>query len=150
MTIHTITASVGQAELDAARLLLARMGISPADLLAATEARPPAPTFAEYVPVVACDQNRTLADCRQSDVDLSLGTGPSAGYVRDFLLRAAEQKHCRAPHVASPPVTTTREPLCLGVTRRQLTGEHDLEGSLVEVECGTEPGVAVMPSSSSP
>jgi integrase len=53
MTIHTITTSVGQAELDAARLLLARMGISPADLLSATAARPPAPTFAEYVPVVA-------------------------------------------------------------------------------------------------
>ncbi|WP_026268476.1 site-specific integrase [Micromonospora sp. CNB394] len=40
-------------ELDAARLLLARMGISPADLLEAAVPRPPAPTFAEYVPVVA-------------------------------------------------------------------------------------------------
>ncbi|MFJ5599903.1 tyrosine-type recombinase/integrase [Micromonospora parva] len=45
--------TVGRAELDAARLLLARMGISPADLVEAASDRPPAPTFAEYVPVVA-------------------------------------------------------------------------------------------------
>jgi integrase/recombinase XerC len=43
----------GRAELDAARLLLARMGISPADLLAVAPSRPPAPTFAEYIPVVS-------------------------------------------------------------------------------------------------
>lgn len=36
-------------ELDAARTLLARMGITPADLL---DIRPTAPTFAEYIPVV--------------------------------------------------------------------------------------------------
>ncbi|MFG1928756.1 tyrosine-type recombinase/integrase [Cryptosporangium sp. NPDC048952] len=41
------------AELEAARMLLDRMGIKPADLLAAVAARPPAPTFAEYVPVVS-------------------------------------------------------------------------------------------------
>src|SRR5574342_789522 len=53
MTItQTSPAAVGQAELDAARLLLARMGIRPEDLLS-DAARPPAPTFAEYVPVVA-------------------------------------------------------------------------------------------------
>lgn len=45
--------TVGRAELDAARLLLARMGISPTDLVEAASDRPPAPTFAEYVPVVA-------------------------------------------------------------------------------------------------
>ncbi|WP_238454856.1 integrase [Micromonospora sp. ATA51] len=43
----------GKAELEAARLLLSRMGVSPADLVAAASDRPPAPTFAEYVPVVA-------------------------------------------------------------------------------------------------
>ncbi|MFV2104877.1 tyrosine-type recombinase/integrase [Micromonospora sp. LOL_024] len=42
-----------QAELDAARLLLARMGISAADLVEAPTSRPVAPTFAEYVPVVS-------------------------------------------------------------------------------------------------
>ncbi len=36
-------------ELDAARTLLARMGITPSDLL---DVRPPAPTFAEYIPTV--------------------------------------------------------------------------------------------------
>lgn len=40
-------------ELEAARLLLERMGICPADLLEVRPARPPAPTFAEYVPIVA-------------------------------------------------------------------------------------------------
>src|SRR5436190_11448523 len=43
----------GPAELDAARLLLARMGISPTDLLDTAPARPPAPTFAEYIPIVS-------------------------------------------------------------------------------------------------
>ncbi|WP_218160447.1 site-specific integrase [Amycolatopsis marina] len=41
------------AELDAARLLLARMGVSPADLMDNPVQKPPLPTFAEYVPVVA-------------------------------------------------------------------------------------------------
>jgi integrase len=44
---------VGQPELEAARLLLERMGIAPTDLLDVRVSRPPAPTFAEYVPVVA-------------------------------------------------------------------------------------------------
>ena len=33
--------------------MLQRMGVSPADLLEIHPHRPPAPTFAEYVPVVA-------------------------------------------------------------------------------------------------
>ena len=40
-------------ELAAARLMLERMGISPADLLDVAPARPAAPTFAQYVPVVS-------------------------------------------------------------------------------------------------
>ena len=47
------TTGVGQAELDAALLLLSRMGITPADLLGGAASRPPAPTFAEYIPVVS-------------------------------------------------------------------------------------------------
>jgi integrase len=45
--------SVGRTEVEAARLLLDRMGISMADLLGTQPPRPQAPTFAEYVPVVA-------------------------------------------------------------------------------------------------
>ncbi|MGZ0147948.1 tyrosine-type recombinase/integrase [Kribbella sp. WER1] len=41
------------ADIEAARLLLSKLGVSAADLLAATEPRPHAPTFAEYVPVVS-------------------------------------------------------------------------------------------------
>jgi integrase len=52
MTNKTNT-TAGQAELDAARLILARMGISAADLLHGASARQPAPTFAEYVPIVS-------------------------------------------------------------------------------------------------
>jgi hypothetical protein len=36
------------ADLDAARLLLDRLGVSPADLLASRSERAPVPTFAEY------------------------------------------------------------------------------------------------------
>lgn len=53
MTIETTTPGISPAELDAARLLLARLGISPADLMSSTLAGPPAPTFAEYVPIVS-------------------------------------------------------------------------------------------------
>ena len=41
------------ADLNAARLLLDRLGVSPADLLAAAPNRAPAPTFADYIPIVA-------------------------------------------------------------------------------------------------
>jgi integrase/recombinase XerC len=47
------TSAPSAAELEAARLLLARMGIAPADLLQAAPSRPPAPTFAEYIPIVS-------------------------------------------------------------------------------------------------
>ncbi|MBB5157585.1 tyrosine-type recombinase/integrase [Saccharopolyspora phatthalungensis] len=42
-----------QADLDAARLLLARLGLSAEDLLATPAHRPPVPTFAEYIPTVS-------------------------------------------------------------------------------------------------
>jgi len=47
------SAAPGQAVVDAAMLVLERMGLTPADLLAAPAARPAAPTFAEYIPVVS-------------------------------------------------------------------------------------------------
>jgi hypothetical protein len=37
----------------AAMLLLERMGLTAQDLLSVTAARPPTPTFAEYIPVVS-------------------------------------------------------------------------------------------------
>jgi integrase len=42
-----------QAAVDAALLILERMGLSPADLATAPRQRPAVPTFAEYVPVVS-------------------------------------------------------------------------------------------------
>jgi integrase/recombinase XerC len=52
MTVPPITRP-GPAEVEAALVLLARLGIKPADLQDAGPGRPPAPTFAEYVPVVS-------------------------------------------------------------------------------------------------
>ena len=42
-----------QAVVEAALVLLERMGLSPADLAAVPPPRPEVPTFAEYVPVVS-------------------------------------------------------------------------------------------------
>ncbi|GAA3381571.1 tyrosine-type recombinase/integrase [Cryptosporangium minutisporangium] len=46
-------AAAGRAELDAALVLLARLGVRPEDLVGAGAERVPVPTFAQYVPVVA-------------------------------------------------------------------------------------------------
>ena len=51
MTAQTTVPST--AELDAARLLLSRMGVSAEDLIAEPVSRPPVPTFAEYIPTVS-------------------------------------------------------------------------------------------------
>lgn len=48
----TVTTQAGGAELEAARLLLERMGVTPEQLLQAATPRPPAPTFDDYLPVV--------------------------------------------------------------------------------------------------
>jgi site-specific recombinase XerD len=42
-----------QADLDAARLLLERLGVSPTDLVTMPATQPPLPTFAEYIPIVS-------------------------------------------------------------------------------------------------
>jgi len=52
MTVVNPSASQ-QAVVEAALVLLERMGLSPADLTAVPQPRKPAPTFAEYVPVVS-------------------------------------------------------------------------------------------------
>src|SRR5439155_769788 len=48
-----LPAAPGQGVAGAAMLVLERMGLTPADLLAAPAAGPSAPTFAEYIPVVS-------------------------------------------------------------------------------------------------
>ena len=48
-----VNPDASQAVIEAALVLLARMGLSPADLTAVPQPRKPVPTFAEYVPVVA-------------------------------------------------------------------------------------------------
>lgn len=51
--------SARAADLDAARVLLARLGVSPAELLSPSPPRPPVPTFGEYIPVVAAAVRRS-------------------------------------------------------------------------------------------
>ncbi|MBE8524109.1 site-specific integrase [Amycolatopsis sp. H6(2020)] len=53
MTAQAPASAASVAELDAARLVLARMGVSAEDLLATPVDRPPVPTFAEYIPTVS-------------------------------------------------------------------------------------------------
>ncbi len=55
MTVTTTagTAGPGQAVVEAALVLLERMGLAPEDLVAVPRQRPVLPTFAEYVPVVS-------------------------------------------------------------------------------------------------
>lgn len=50
---HPESTSTSQADLDAARLLLARLGVSAEDLLSTPADKPPVPTFAEYIPIVS-------------------------------------------------------------------------------------------------
>jgi integrase/recombinase XerC len=52
-TTPTSPAASQQAAVDAALLILERMGLSPDDLTAATSQRPSMPTFADYVPIVS-------------------------------------------------------------------------------------------------
>jgi hypothetical protein len=49
----TAVAPAGAREVEAARLVLAPLGVSPDDLLAAPPRRPVVPTFADYVPVAS-------------------------------------------------------------------------------------------------
>jgi len=56
MTAADLAAPQGasrQAVVEAALVLLERMGLTPADLAAVPQPRPKVPTFAEYVPVVS-------------------------------------------------------------------------------------------------
>jgi hypothetical protein len=48
-------------------------------------------------------RNQTLAGCGQADVEQWLATSPSACYVRQFLLWAAEHHHCPVLQIPSPP-----------------------------------------------
>ncbi|GAB3686496.1 tyrosine-type recombinase/integrase [Saccharopolyspora tripterygii] len=49
----THTSNSGSSDLDAARLLLERLGVAPEDLVGTSAPKPQAPTFADYIPEVA-------------------------------------------------------------------------------------------------
>jgi hypothetical protein len=53
MTEHTLTRQAVCGEVEAARLVLSSMGVSPAELLDNSFLRKAIPTFAEYIPRVS-------------------------------------------------------------------------------------------------
>jgi hypothetical protein len=127
---------------------------------AAQHPRPRTPTAVAHVRLRAAvdfltwlaDRNLTLTDCKQSDVDLWMETGPAASNVRDFLVWAAEHKHCPALHVAQPPrnngTATDPEQRWKQITR--LLHDEDLDltdrvaGCLLLLLLGATQGVYVV------
>src|SRR6266568_1039951 len=103
----------GHAELEAARLLLARMGISPSDLLNTAPARPPAPTFAAYIPIVSAaagadnparkvakprrlpSTRRAVADVRLAEINQVAATTGNDPALDSLLLRLHTETACR-------------------------------------------------------
>ena len=71
-----------QAAVDAALVLLERMGLSPADLLAAAQDRPDMPTFAEYVPVVSAAVSAGTRRAYGSYWNRVIAIGGSAAWTR--------------------------------------------------------------------
>src|ERR1035441_1381330 len=78
-----------QAVVEAALVLLERMGLSPADLAAVPQARPAVPTFAEYVPVVSA---AVLA-----------GTGRASGVLGGRIPAAGGRRRAEEHVVAALP-----------------------------------------------
>jgi hypothetical protein len=70
-----------QAVVEAALVLLERMGLSPADLAAVPQARPAVPTFAEYVPVVSAAVTAGRAGRTARTGTASPGSGAAAGWM---------------------------------------------------------------------
>jgi hypothetical protein len=101
-TSTTSTAASQQAAVDAALLILERMGLSPDDLTAAPRQRPSVPTFADYVPVVSAT--------------VTSGTRKTYG---SYWNRVVEQWGTRRLQASrSPPAGTTTSGTALASTCR--------------------------------
>ena len=70
-----------QAVVEAALVLLERMGLSPADLVAVPRDRPTMPTFAEYVPVVSAAVTAGTRRAYGSYWNRCLSTGAIVGWT---------------------------------------------------------------------
>ena len=96
-----------QAVVEAALVLLERMGLSPADLVAAPASQPVVPTFAEYVPVVSAA--------------VSAGTRRAYGsYWNRIVEQWGARRHRAGPFTSctrSPATTPPRSPRASGNTR---------------------------------
>ena len=96
-----------QAVVEAALVLLERMGLSPADLAAVPQDRPVVPTFAEYVPVVSAA--------------VSAGTRRAYGSYYDC---ARCPVHLSAPGAPADPGISRRVlPVCTGDATRRFVAD---------------------------
>ncbi len=127
-----------QAAVEAALVLLERMGLTPADLAAVPQPRTPVPTFADYVPVVAAAVsagtrraygsywNRVLDQWGDRRLD-----GPTPSEIRQLM--AYVKTHVVARRNAGPPSPrAVREAACRRSTwARPPTGQT---GAIVAVD----------------
>jgi len=101
MTTHQPQPPTSAADLDAARLLLSRLGVSPADLLAAPQDRDPVPTFAEYIPIVSeavtdgPSTRRAVPDARLAEINHVAATTGNDPALDTLLLRLHTETACR-------------------------------------------------------
>jgi integrase/recombinase XerC len=116
------------AGLEAARLPLERMGIKPSDLLEGGPARPAAPTFAEYVPIVRASISAGTLRCYGTYFDRVVARWGSRGidqvnasdvrsFVADIKADALQRRNSRVGAV--PRRTRFRRcGACIGGRRR--------------------------------
>ena len=101
MTTTPAPAPYQRSCLDAARLLLSRLGVSPADLLAAPQDRDPVPTFAEYIPIVSeavtdgPSTRRAVPDARLAEINHVAATTGNDPALDPLLLRLHTETACR-------------------------------------------------------
>lgn len=122
-----------RADVNAALLVLERMGLSPASLLASPVGRPAAPTFAQYVPVVAAVSagtrrvygsywNRVVEHWGERRLD-----EPTASEVRQLMARRAWWPGATAAAGAAPP--STWSPRCAACTGTPKTARRGPMGN---------------------
>ncbi len=122
MTASPVPAA-GSAEIDAARLLLARLGVTAEDLLTAAPARSAVPTFAVYIPVVAAAVgpgarrvygsywNRILDQWGEGQLD-----EPSPSEIRHLLEQTKTQVVTRRNARGGRGAANTSSPRCAAST----------------------------------
>ena len=130
---------VGRPELEAARLLLERMGISPADLLDLRPSRPAAPTFAEYVRSARSTCSTNVRAGHVSSWQRQRQTGSWISTRRPLIARSASTRTyrlCRAVD-RCPQRGHRAEPAALAATIRTRVAEVSTASTTTPDRYGT-------------